>query len=532
MLLKTIKKYPIIFMALILGIILGIKFQIYLYENYPNKNESKINQILNLTTNYYFEDVDTSMLVEAAINGMFDKLDPHTTYLPYEDEKISEEIFSGEFDGIGVEFQIIKDTISIISPISGGPSQKAGIESGDKIIFIEGESAVGYTNAKVIEKLRGASGTVANFTIYRPTNKKEYKFSIVRDKIPLNSVDVALLYNNDVAYINLSRFSETSTIEISKALAKLQLNGMKKIVLDLRNNPGGILGEAVSISDLFLDDNKLIVYTKGRKTDFDDEYYADKITGYENYPLVVLINSGSASASEIVSGAIQDWDRGLIVGETSFGKGLVQRPFMLSDGSAVRITVSKYYTPSGRTIQRDYSNGKDEYYLTIHANPDSAKVDSSKKEYKTNGNRLVYGGGGITPDIVVKYDDLTNYSIELTRNNIYYQFIRKYLDKNKTYIVDSFPTLELFNSKFSMIDEKNDFINFAINNNVIFNKSEFEKDQSYIFQRLKAYIARDIWGNDGWYSIMLKVDDQFQAAIKLFETELTSNKVKLENEKK
>ena len=285
---KTIKKYPVIFMALILGIILGIKFQIYLYENYPNENESKINQILNLTTNYYFEDVDTSMLVEAAINGMFDKLDPHTTYLPYEDEKISEEIFSGEFDGIGVEFQIIKDTITIISPISGGPSQKAGIESGDKIIFIQGESAVGFTNAKVIEKLRGASGTVANFTIYRPTNKKEYKFSIIRDKIPLNSVDVALLYNNDVAYINLSRFSETSTIEITKALSKLKLNGMKKIVLDLRNNPGGILGEAVSISDLFLDDNKLIVYTKGRRTDFDDEYYADKITGYEDYPLVVF----------------------------------------------------------------------------------------------------------------------------------------------------------------------------------------------------------------------------------------------------
>ena len=527
MLIKNIKKYPVIFMALVLGIILGIKFQIYLYENFPNKNESKINQILKLTTTYYFETVDTSKLVESAINGMFNKLDPHTTYLPVEEEKISEEIFTGEFDGIGVEFQIIKDTITIISPISGGPSQKAGIEAGDKIIRIEGENAIGYTNKKVIENLRGVSGSKANFTIYRSTNKKKYQFSIVRDKIPLNSVDVSIIYNNDIAYINLTRFSETSTSELVRALAKLKLDGMKKIVLDLRNNPGGILGEAVSICDLFLDDNKLIVYTKGRKPEFDDEYFAKNITGYEEFPLVILINSGSASASEIVSGAIQDWDRGLIVGETSFGKGLVQRPFLLSDGSAVRITVSKYFTPSGRTIQRDYSNGKDEYYITIHSNPDSAKADSSKKEFRTKGNRLVYGGGGITPDLIVKYADLTNYSIDLTRKNIYYQFIRKYLDNNKAKIIAKYPTLELFNSKFNIKNEKDNFIKFAQNNNVVFNKSEFEKDQNYIFQRIKAYIAREIWGNEGWYSIMLKIDDQFQAAIKLFENELTSNKVKL-----
>jgi len=217
----------------------------------------------------------------------------------------------------------------------------------------------------------------------------------------------------------------------------------------------------------------------------------------------------------------------LIVGETSFGKGLVQRPFLLSDGSAVRITVSKYFTPSGRTIQRDYSNGKDEYYITIHSNPDSAKADSSKKEFRTKGNRLVYGGGGITPDLIVKYADLTNYSIDLTRKNIYYQFIRKYLDNNKAKIIAKYPTLELFNSKFNIKNEKDNFIKFAQNNNVVFNKSEFEKDQNYIFQRIKAYIAREIWGNEGWYSIMLKIDDQFQAAIKLFENELTSNKVKL-----
>lgn len=532
MFMKNIKKYPVIFMALVLGVILGIKIQIFINEHFPNKYEQKINQIFKLTTAFYFEDVDTTKLVESAINGMFNNLDPHTTYLPVEDEKFSEETFKGEFDGIGVEFQIINDTITVISPISGGPSQKAGIEAGDKIVMIEGINSVGLTNKDVLEKLRGASGTSVNFTIYRSTNKKEYPFTILRDKIPLNSVDVSLLYNEDIAYINLSRFSETSTMEISKALAKLKIDGMKKIVLDLRNNPGGILGEAVSISDLFLDDNKLIVYTKGRISEFDDEYFADNLNGYEDYPLIILINAGSASASEIVSGAIQDWDRGLIVGETSFGKGLVQRPFLLSDGSAVRITVSKYFTPSGRAIQRDYSNGKNEYYLTVHSNPDSNKVDSTKLEYRTKGNRLVYGGGGITPDITVKYDDLTNYSIELTRNNVYYQFVRKYLDKNKPILQKKYTNMKIFISDFSLANQKDNFIKFASDNNVKYNKDEFEKDQEYIFQRLKAYIARELWSNEGWYEVMLKVDKQFQTAVQLFKTELKDKKVKLENDRK
>ena len=525
MLMRFIKKYPIIIMALILGVIIGIKAQIYFDEHYPGQNESKLNQVFMLTKAFYFEDVDTSKLVESAINGMFDQLDPHTTYLPMEDEKMSEETFHGEFDGIGVEFQMIKDTITVVSPISGGPSQKAGIQSGDKIVKIEGKSSVGFSNKQVIENLRGERGTKVNFTIYRSTNGNEYDFTITRDKIPINSVDVALLYNNDIAYINLSRFAETSTLEVSRALAKLKLDGMKRIVLDLRNNPGGILNEAVSISDLFLDDSKLIVYTKGRVTEFDAEYFADNIEGYENYPLVVLINRGSASASEIVSGAIQDWDRGLIVGETSFGKGLVQRPFLLSDGSAVRITVSRYYTPSGRAIQRDYSNGKDEYYVSAYSNPDSNKIDSTKLKHKTKGGRVVYGGGGITPDIIVEYDELTNYSIELTRNNIYYQFVRKYLDQNKITIENKFPNLKLFIKDFSIKNKKDNFIKFASDNNVVYKNNEFLKDQDYIFQRIKAYIARDLWGNDGWYEVMLNVDKQFQRAVKLFDNELKTNKV-------
>ncbi len=527
MFMNFIKKYPVIFMALVLGIILGIRVQLYFNEKFPNKNESKLNQVFKLTTSYYFEDVDTTMLVESAINGMFKKLDPHTTYLPKEDEKISEESFRGEFNGIGIEFQIIKDTITVISPISGGPSQEAGIQSGDKIVKIEGTTAIGLSNKEVIQSLRGERGSEVSFTIYRSANKREYEYSIIRDKIPIYAVDVSLLYKNDIGYVNLSRFSETSTIEVSKALAKLKLDGMKKIVLDLRNNPGGLLNEAVSITDLFLDDSKLIVYTNGRVPQFDVEYFADNIEGYESYPIIILINRGSASASEIVAGAIQDWDRGLLVGESTFGKGLVQRPFLLSDGSAVRITVSKYYTPSGRAIQRDYSNGKDEYYLTVYAEPDSNRIDSTKIKYTTKGGRTVYGGGGIAPDILVPYLNLTNYSVDLTRNNIYYQFVRRYLDSNKERLTSKYSTLKEFSIGFSLLNKKNEFIKFASENNAKFNEDDFKMDEDYIFRRLKAYVARELWGNEGWYSVMLKNDKQFQMAVQLFEKELKTNKVKL-----
>lgn len=520
-------KYLVIIVALIIGVFIGIKVQSFLNDLFPNENDSKLSQVLNLTTEYYFEDVDTTKMIEAAINGMFEQLDPHTTYLPIEDEKMSEESFRGEFDGIGVEFQIIKDTITVVSPISGGPSQKAGIQSGDKIVEIEGVTSIGFTNIDVMKSLRGKRGSEVNFTIYRSTNKKEYEYSIIRDKIPIYSVDVSLLYNNEIGYVNLSRFAETSTVEVVKALEELKNNGMKKIILDLRNNPGGILSEAVSISDLFLDESKIIVYTKGRIPLFDAEYFADNIDGYEDYPLIILVNTGSASASEIVAGAIQDWDRGLLVGETTFGKGLVQRPFLLSDGSAVRITVSRYFTPSGRAIQRDYSNGKDEYYSSVYSELDSNSVDSTNSEYTTKGGRKVYGGGGITPDSIVTYENISNYTVELTRNNIYYQFVRRYLDSNKESLTKKFKTLNKFNSDFDMLEHKNEFIKFASDNKVKFNKADFQTDKEYIFQRLKAYIARELWGNEGWYSVMLKIDKQFQTAVSLFDNELRTNKVNI-----
>lgn len=511
---------PLIILILVAGIFIGIKIQNYLEEKTTNAQEYKFNEVLNYTSKYYFKEVDPKKLVELAIEGMFDNLDPHTNYISIDEEKLSQESFRGEFDGIGVEFQIIKDTITVVSPIVGGPSDRVGILSGDKIVKIEGKTCIGFSNTEVINTLRGDKGTPVTLTIFRPYNKRDYDFKIVRDKIPIYSVDAALLFQDSIGYISLSRFSETSTDELVKNLEKLKSEGMKKIVLDLRNNPGGILSQAVNVADMFLDDQKLIVFTEGRIKQFNEKFNAEKEYGYEKYPLVILINRGSASASEIVAGAVQDWDRGWIVGENSFGKGLVQRPFLLSDNSAIRLTVSKYMTPSGRAIQRDYSNGKNEYYA-VHNDSLMNKPDSLKKVYFTNEGRKVYGGGGIHPDSVVQQNDLTDYSIELGKNNIFYQFIRLYLDKNLELIKRKYEeNIKLFLKDFSLKAELKNFVKYAESNGVKYNIKEFEKDEDYIQERLKAYVARELRGNSGWYSVLLNEDDQFKAAIKLLDIPL------------
>ncbi len=518
---QKIISIPISILILIIGLFLGIKLQDFLNQKVTGGQEYKFNEVLNYTSKYYFEEIEPDKLVESAIKGMFDELDPHTTYINIEEERLSQESFRGEFDGIGVEFQIIKDTITVVSPIVGGPSDKVGVLAGDKITRIEGESCIGFSNIDVINTLRGEKGSPVNLTIYRPINKREFDFEIVRDKIPMYSIDVSLIYQDSIGYISLSRFSETTTKELLKNLEELKSQGMKRIILDLRNNPGGILSQAVNVADLFLNENKLIVFTEGRITEFNEEFVAKKEFEYENYPLVILINQGSASASEIVAGAVQDWDRGWIVGENSFGKGLVQRPFLLSDDSAIRLTVSRYMTPSGRAIQRDYSNGKDKYYSSIHNDSLISNTDSIKEEFMTSGGRTVYGGGGIHPDSTVKQNILSDYSVELIRNNIFYQFIRFYLDKNSLTIKNKFgDDLEYFANEFSLASELFNFRKFAERNQVEFDKTGFEKDKQYILRRLKAYVAREFWNSKGWYYIQFQEDKQFQTAITLFDSPL------------
>ncbi len=517
------KQLPIFLLVLVIGVYLGTRFSNSLSKERRQLN--KFEKIFSYTEDYYVDSVKGKKLVEDAIRGMFGELDPHTVYIPPEEEKISEEEFRGNFEGIGVEFQIINDTITVISPITGGPSENIGIISGDRIVKIDGANCIGWKNEQVMKRLRGAKGIAVDLTILRPSSKSLINFHVVRDRINLFSVDAFLLYDNETGYINLTRFSETTTDEMITALKDLTSKGMKRLVLDLRNDPGGYLTQAAKVADLFIAGNKMIVYTKGRIKNFDEEFRASKTYPYEKIPLIVLVNRGTASASEIVSGAIQDWDRGLIVGETTFGKGLVQRAFELSDGSAVRITIARYYTPSGREIQRSYKDKK-KYFEEImgRQEPQGANVDhktekdSIKPKYKTASGRIVYGGGGITPDYFVENQKVSNYSVELRKNNAYYRFVRKMMDKNGSQIKSQYQNdLQKFVKGFRIGEEQmQSFIKFARSLKVKFDSKGYFADKEEIRARLKAFVARDIFKNNGWYLTLLQYDSQFQKAISLF----------------
>jgi len=521
-------KFPILAVVLTIGIVLGFQIDKVFSDDNLRNSIIKFNDVLTFTEKYYVEEVDTQVLVEAAINGMLNKLDPHSVYISAEQLQSVEENFRGDFEGIGIEFQVVNDTLTVVSPITGGPSEELGIKSGDRIIKINGKDALGLTNEDVRDKLRGKKGTKVNVTILRHGVTDPIEYEITRDKIPIYSVDTHFMLDNSTGYVSVSRFSETTYDELLSALNDLNKEGMKQLVLDLRGNPGGYLNQAFQIADLFIEGEKKIVYTRGRRSEFDEDYYASQLSPFENIPLVILVNQGSASASEIVAGAVQDWDRGLIVGETTFGKGLVQRQFNLPDNSALRLTISEYYTPSGRLIQRDYKDkkNKEEYYSEVYDREETegdnlnhdVENDSTKPVYKTNGGRIVYGGGGITPDYIIKSENITEYTTNLLRNNTFYLYTLSYLDKNSSEIKNQFgDDLEKFRNGFITDDNivKN-FISFAETKNVKFDPEDFEKDEKYILARLKAQIARNFWKNEGWFSVLLSSDNQVSKAVTLF----------------
>jgi len=508
---------------LILGLLLGFQIGQWLAPS-PDKDAEKVDQVFELTKKYYLEEINPDTLAEHAINGILSKLDPHTVYIPANIQKTIEEEFEGNFEGIGVEFQIIDDTITVVSPIAGTPSDRLGLMPGDRIVKIEDSLAVGFTNAQVIKKLRGKKGSVVKVTIYRPGVHDLIDYEIERDVIPINSVETALILQDSVGYVSVTRFAENTFDELYSSLNELKEKGMKYFILDLRNNPGGYFEQAVEVSDLFISDNKLIVYTKGRIKKFDEERRASQSYPFEDIPLIVLINRGSASASEIVSGAIQDWDRGLIVGQTSFGKGLVQRPFILSDNSALRLTISKYYTPSGREIQRDYKKDKD-YYGEVLKRKETdgdnydhhSEADSTKKRYETSSGRTVYGGGGITPDYKISIGNLTNFTAQLRSKNLFYQFIRNQIDDGKLKLTGSQKDNLAIFVKSKIITEKklNEFIQFIKSKDIEFNKTEFNKDKDYIASLLKAYIAKNYFNSKGWYSVLISKDKQVEKSLDL-----------------
>ncbi len=523
-------KIPFTIIILFLGILLGTQIHKVFSDDSLNDSLTKFEDVLTFTNKYYVDKVDTQKLVVAAIDGMLDKLDPHTVYISSKQLQSVDESFQGDFDGVGIEFQVVNDTLTVVSPIIGGPSYALGIMPGDRIVKINDSSAVGITNEEVVSKLRGPAGSKVNITIVRFGVKKPLQYEITRAKIPLYSVDTHFMFNKITGYISLSRFSETTFDEMDSALADLKRKGMKQLILDLRGNPGGLLNQAVKVANLFIGSGKKIVYTKGRRSEFDEVYKADDPAPYKNLPLIILVNDGSASASEIVSGAMQDWDRALIVGETTFGKGLVQRQFPLPDNSALRLTIARYYTPSGRLIQRNYKKLKNfkVYYEDAGKNNEpsgnninhtaEAKADSALPKFKTHDGRTVYGGGGITPDYIIPAAKVSNYTIDLLKKNVFYQYTLNYLDENKNKILSEYgKDINKFINEFSFSqNDLNSFIKFADSKGIKYSQKDFNKDKVYIEARLKAQVARTFWQNKGWYEVILRADNQFLKSVTLF----------------
>ena len=488
----------------------------------------KFRQVLTHIENDYVDEVNSEELVESAIKNMLEDLDPHTSYIPAKDLNLIQSRLEGNYEGIGVEFNIFKDTIHVVSPLSGGPSEKLGIRSGDRIVKVDGENVagIGMTNQKVVELLRGPGGSEVKVSIKRDGETDLLDFVIERDVIPQYSIDVSYMVDEEIGYIKIARFANSTYLEFKEALLKLQDQGMKKLVLDLTGNPGGYLTKAVQIADDFLAGKQMIVYTDGKEKRHVEEHYSGETGDFETGSLVIMVDEGSASASEIVAGAIQDHDRGLIVGRRSFGKGLVQIPIDLSDGSELRLTISRYHTPSGRSIQKKYTGGNlDEYYQEAYErytngelyNSDSIKFNDSLA-YKTDKGRMVYGGGGITPDVFVALDTTENsrYLNRLFSTNSLQEYTVKYAQDNREKLLEM--EFARFKAYFEVTDKMlEDLVEVAKVNKLPFNESEFNRSKRLLEQLIKAYIARGIWDNDGFYPIFNEQDEIFQKAIQMMD---------------
>jgi len=488
----------------------------------------KFKEILTYVQRDYVDKVDTDDLVETAISRMLEKLDPHSVYIPAKELELAKSQLEGEFEGIGIEFNIIKDTIYVVAPLSGGPSEAVGLQSGDKIVKVDGEvvAGTGIDNRDVFKLLRGKKGTEVKVGIKRKGAKDLRDFTIIRDKIPQESVDASYMVDSEVGYIKVSRFQATTYDEFREALSELRSQGMKKLILDLQDNPGGYMDRAINMADEFLKDDAMIVYTEGKQPRYNSQARAYREGLFESQPIIVLINEGSASASEIVAGALQDNDRALIVGRRSFGKGLVQMPIPLDDGSELRLTISRYYTPSGRSIQKPYEEGAAEYSQDVRHryehgelfSADSIHFDDSLKYETINKGRLVYGGGGIMPDFFVPLDtsNIGNASLgKLYNTNAIREYTLLYYENNKKELENM--ELQEYISSFQVTDEMiGELFDIARKNGEKIDDEEIGEAKSLIKNRVKGLIARSIWGNDGAFPIFNERNQVLQKALKLF----------------
>jgi carboxyl-terminal processing protease len=523
--------------AIVFGLIVGSKLQFGVTDS-----AAKVGQVVSIVKKNYVENVDDTKLTESAIRGILEQLDPHSVYMTPAQVRKSKEEFQGNFEGIGVEFDIIADTLVVVAPVAGGPSEKIGVQSGDRIIAIDDSSAIGITRDDVIRKLRGQKGTKVSIKVIRQGEPVPLVFTITRDKIPTYSVGAVLMLDDKTGYIKLDRFVQTTYDEFLDAMKSLKAQGMTQLVLDLRGNPGGYLDQAIKVADEFIGGMKKIVYTRGAHVK-DEDFFSKPNDMFEKESVVVLINRGSASASEIVAGALQDYDRALIVGETSFGKGLVQRQFDLPDSSAIRVTISKYYTPSGRLIQRKYGNGKrgrEEYYNELserdkdeHFFESEAKKiwsltrkpveaatfverDSTHEVFKTPLGRIVLGGGGIIPDYFCWNDTLTPYYRQMLAKQIFDEFALTYLDQNKS-LKQTYEKVDDFRKNFVVSESMmQSLIGLAAKKDIPFNEREYKQDERYFKNMVKATLARQLWGWKAQTSILILEDTVLKEAVNLF----------------
>ena len=477
----------------------------------------------------YVEDVDEKKIVEQAIRGMLEELDPHSTYLTPEETDKSNETLMGSFEGIGVQFNMVEDTLFIVQPIPDGPSEKVGIMAGDRIVTVNDTAIAGVKMSQeaIMKRLRGPKGTKVDLGICRRGVNGLLHFMVIRDKIPVNTVDAGYMIRPGVGYIKISSFGATTVSEFEAKLSELSAQGATSLILDLQGNGGGLLMAAVGIANEFLGRDQMVVYTEGRRSP-KSGYLADGHGHFRDGKLVVLIDEYSASASEIVSGAVQDWDRATIVGRRSFGKGLVQRPIEFHDGSLIRLTVAKYYTPAGRCIQKPY--GKDVDYgddilERLHhgelTNPDSIHFPDSLKYSTMVRHRTVYGGGGIMPDVFVPLDTTrTNkYYRNVTAKNVVLNTAMQYTERNRRMLQRRYRSFEEFNRGYEVgPDVLRLFQDKARDAKVDFDEVQYEESLPIFKVQLKATTARLIWGMNAYYQVIQELDETIQRAIKLMET--------------
>lgn len=509
--------------SLVIGYVIGGKFN---NSRYNPDEDRKLNTILNLVGENYVDTISIQDLIEKSIPEILSNLDPHSTYLSKEELQAANDELNGSFSGVGISFMIMNDTVNVVEVIPEGPSEKVGILAGDRIVSVNDSLFVGnkVTNNDVMKKLRGEKGSTVKLGIKRGNTPKTLYFDVIRGDIPVKSVDAAYIIDKNTGYIRVNTFGRTTYDEFITGLHKLKEEGAKRYMVDLRGNGGGYMEMAILMANEFLPDNNLIVYTKGRDKRSFSQYWSDGNGQFQDAEVIVLMDEFSASASEIFAGALQDNDRGLIVGRRSFGKGLVQNQFDLPDQSAIRLTIARYYTPSGRCIQKDYSEGSnyqfellDRYSNGELFNLDSIKVDKSKV-FKTMHGRTVYGGGGIIPDVFVPSDTTgySSYYAEVANQGLIQQYAFKYVDINRISLNKMSDYKQFLRMEPTTESILNDFVKFAAEKGVPARWYYINMSRDVIVNYIKALVARDIFGSEAFYPIINRTDKTVEAAIKAF----------------